>query len=124
MKRIRLYLYLAVTIAIALNCLPACAQKVTGDIAGTVTDATGAVVANATVTADNPATKFSLSLTTSDTGGYRIVNLPPGTYKLSVTSPGFKTLVRDAEVSISAVTTANFQMAVGATGETVTVEAA
>ncbi|MCI0352423.1 MAG: TonB-dependent receptor [Acidobacteriales bacterium] len=123
MKRIRLSLLLA-TITIALAALPTFAQKVTGDISGTVTDATGAVVANAKVTAENPATKFTVSATTSDTGGYRIVNLPPGTYKLSVTATGFKTAVRDAEVSISAVTTANFQMAVGAAGETVTVEAA
>src|SRR5262245_56541676 len=123
MKRIRLYLYLAVTIAIALNCLPAFAQKVTGDIAGTVTDATGAVVANATVTAESIDTKLTRSGTTSTAGAYRIPELPIGMYRLSVRVQGFKALERQAEVAAAKLTTADFQLQVGSTAEVVTVEA-
>ena len=56
-------------------------------------DATGAVVANATVTARNPATNLSRNATTNDEGFYRIVNLPPGEYEVTVEAPNFKKAV-------------------------------
>ncbi|HEX5886967.1 MAG TPA: carboxypeptidase-like regulatory domain-containing protein, partial [Pyrinomonadaceae bacterium] len=54
------------------------AQANAADIQGTVKDATGAVVANATVTARNAATNLSRTVTTNEEGFYRIVNVPPG----------------------------------------------
>ena len=62
-------------------CAPAAfgqAQSNAADIQGTVKDATGAVVANATVTARNPGTNFSRTATSNDEGFYRIINVPPG----------------------------------------------
>ena len=56
------------------------AQSNAADLQGTVKDSTGAVVANATVTARNPGTNLSRNATTNDEGLYRIVNLPPGDY--------------------------------------------
>ena len=88
--------------------LPAFAQKITGDIVGTVTDATGAVVPNASVTAENVGTKVSRSTTSSATGDYSILELAPGLYKVTVSAQGFKTAVRDAEVSIGLTTHADF----------------
>ncbi len=114
--------FLAVSLVACLMAVPALAQKITGDIAGTVTDPTGAVVSGATVTAENPATGFKLSTTTSATGDYRLVNLAPGTYKMTAAASGFKAVVRDAVVAVATVTRSNFQMVVGAEGESIIVE--
>jgi outer membrane receptor protein involved in Fe transport len=106
-----------------LLALPAWGQKITGDIAGTVQDASGAAIKGATVKAENNATGESRSAATSDTGYYRIVELPSGTYRVTVTAQGFKTTTRQAEVAIARVTTSDFSLQVGQVAETVEVQA-
>ncbi len=66
------------------------AQSNAADIQGTVKDATGAVVANATVTVRNAATNLSRDATSNDEGFYRIVNVPPGDYEITAEAPNFK----------------------------------
>src|SRR5689334_8101216 len=66
------------------------AQSNAADLQGTVTDSTNAVVANATVTARNPATNVSKNATTNDEGFYRLINLPPGDYEVTVEAANFK----------------------------------
>ena len=122
MTRIVLRLVLSVSL-LCLIAVSAFAQKITGDVVGSVTDPTGAVVSDATVTAENPETGFKMSAQTTAGGDYRLVNLVPGTYKLTATAKGFKTVVRDAVVAVATVTTSNFQMVVGSEGESITVEA-
>jgi hypothetical protein len=102
--------------------IPLFAQKITGDISGTVTDPSGAAVAGAVVRAQNIGTGEKRSATANDTGFFRIVNLNPGQYRLSVAAPGFKTMERQASVDIALVTQANFSLQVGATTETVEVQ--
>jgi outer membrane receptor protein involved in Fe transport len=106
---------------ITVICSPLVAQKITGDISGTVTDQSSAFVRGATVRAQNVATGEKASTATNDSGFYRLVDLPPGQYRLSVEAPGFKTSERQATVSIALVTTANFALQVGARTETVEV---
>ena len=69
------------------------AQSNAADLQGTVKDSAGAAVANATVTARNAATNISRNTTSNDEGFYRIVNLPPGEYEITVEAPNFKKLV-------------------------------
>ena len=69
------------------------AQSNAADLHGFVKDSTGAVVPNATVTARNPGTNISRSTTSDDGGSYRIVNLPPGDYEITVEAPNFKKAV-------------------------------
>src|SRR5215213_5784476 len=69
------------------------AQSNAADLQGTVKDSTGAVVANATVTARNPGTNFSRSANTNDDGFYRIINVPPGDYEITVEAANFKKAV-------------------------------
>jgi hypothetical protein len=66
------------------------AQSNAANIQGTVKDSTGAVVANASVTARNPSTNFSRTATTNDEGFYRLINVPPGDYEISVEAANFK----------------------------------
>jgi len=101
--------------------VPAVAQKITGDISGTVQDRTGAVIKDASITAINTATGETRSAKTSDTGFYRIVELPPGKYKVTVTVPGFKTVTREAEVAIALVTQSDFHLEPGQVSQTIEV---
>ncbi len=75
----------------ALLCLPATglAQVLYGTMTGTVTDKTGAVVPGVTVTVTNQGTGAVRTTTTSAQGDYRLTNLPPGTYTMSLQETGF-----------------------------------
>jgi hypothetical protein len=64
----------------------------TGALAGTITDSSGAQVANARVTATNAETGQMRNATTGADGSYRFDQLPPGSYLLKVEAAGFKTL--------------------------------
>jgi hypothetical protein len=70
--------------------------QVTGQssIAGTLTDASGAVLVGAQVTITNSETNVSQSSVTNSTGYFEVDNLNPGLYQISVSSPGFADLLR------------------------------
>ena len=102
--------------------LPLAAQKITGDIEGNVTDSTGAVLPNVTVTAVNADTGLSRVATTSGRGAFRVPDLPIGTYKVSATTQGFKTEVQTVQILAGALSHADFKLAVGERTETVEVE--
>ena len=106
--------------------LPATAQTAgEGAIQGTVTDPTGAVVPNATVTATNVATNISSVRTSSSAGFFNISPLLPGTYRIRVVANGFQTLVQDSiVVDALQLRTVNLALAVGAASQQVTVTAA
>jgi hypothetical protein len=92
-------------------------------IAGIVRDASGAVLPGVTVEASSSVLIEKVrSVTTNDTGQYSIVALPPGTYTITFTLPGFST-VRQENVNITAAITAsiNAELKVGNLQETVTV---
>jgi Carboxypeptidase regulatory-like domain/TonB dependent receptor-like, beta-barrel len=65
-------------------------QSNAADLQGSVKDSSGAVIANATVTARFPATNVTRTTTTNDEGFYRIVNLSPGDYEITVEAANFK----------------------------------
>lgn len=69
------------------------AQEAGGTIVGTVSDPSGAAVASANVTIKNVATGVERNSTTNPDGVYTAPNLIPGTYEVSVFSPGFATAV-------------------------------
>jgi hypothetical protein len=96
-----------------------------GTITGTVIDPAGAVVPNAGVEAQNTATNAKYPVATSNTGNYTTTELPPGTYQLTITAPGFKTFVRTGlEVQAAQTIRVDATLAVGATTESVTIQAA
>ena len=76
----------------------ALAQTSFGRISGTVTDSTGAVVANATVTANDPTTNLSRTVQADENGFYTITNLPVGTYTVSAELTNFKKAVQTGNV--------------------------
>src|ERR1039457_6208669 len=68
----------------------AAAQQTTGDILGTITDNTGAVVSGASITVTNTATSEKRTTNSSDRGDYVVNLLNPGNYTVSITAPGFQ----------------------------------
>jgi hypothetical protein len=99
---------------------------VTGSIAGTVVDPQKAVVPGAKVAAKNVATNVEYKTTTNDQGYFSIRSIPTGTYAVSVQAPNFKRLDVANVVVNTGVTTdmGALALALGATAETITVEAA
>src|SRR5215472_3935970 len=94
-----------------------------GDIRGTVTDATGAVVPGVTVAVTNVNTGVQKSFVTNDSGIYDTDSIVTGTYRLEFRKEGFQKLVRGSVTVQVGFTTVNGQMNVGSTAESVTVEA-
>jgi Carboxypeptidase regulatory-like domain/TonB dependent receptor len=99
------------------------AQQTLGGITGTVTDDSGAVVPAATVTIVGIQTKLTRSIDTSETGAYEFVNLPIGSYALTVTHAAFQTLsIPSLQVQANRTITVNGTLKIGEVGQTVTVE--
>jgi len=97
----------------------------TGTISGTVQDQSGAVIAGATVKAQNPATSFSRETTSATNGFYRFDQLPVGTYTISVEAAGFKkTVTQQVALSVNDALTLDMKLEVGQVSEVVTVSEA
>src|SRR5215470_17529446 len=96
-----------------------------GSIQGVVTDATGAVIPGANVTATNVATGVKTERGTTEAGLYVIAPLPPGEYTVSVSVGGFQTMVqRNVIVDALSSITVDLALKIGDVKETVTVESA
>src|SRR5438477_5814473 len=110
-------------IAVVLILLPAAAYAQGGQIAGTVRDASDAVIPGVIVEVTSPALIERVRSTTTDgSGQYRIANLPIGTYTVTFTLEGFSKQQRDSVVLTTGFTAAvNATMSVGQRSETITV---
>jgi hypothetical protein len=94
----------------------------TGEIRGTVTDTTGAVVPGATVTLTNIDTGETKDFVTNKDGIYDTVSTPAGNYNVTVTAKGFKKFVRGPITLQIDVISEDAALEVGTVSETVTVE--
>ena len=77
---------------------------------------------NVSVTAVNNDTGITRTTTSSDTGAYVFAQMPIGTYKITVSAEGFKTVVSSAMVATGTTTRADIVLQIGQRNETVTVE--
>ena len=99
-------------------------QSDRGTITGTVVDPAGAVVANASVVARNLQTAGLYPAATSGTGNYTIPQLPPGSYEITLSVPGFKQYVRTGlTVQVAQTLRVDIALEVGSNTESVTVTA-
>jgi hypothetical protein len=95
----------------------------TGALAGTVTDSTGAVVPNVTVTVASTSTGQTRAVTTDAAGTYKVALLPPGTYRVNFEAMGFKTLeVPSITINVTETNVLDRQLEVGAQSQQVTVQ--
>ena len=99
--------------------------QATAELAGRVTDESGAVLPGVTVNATQTDTGVARTAVTDGSGAWVLTNLPTGPYKLEVSLQGFKTYVQTGIVlQVGATPTINATLGVGNLEETVAVEAA
>jgi hypothetical protein len=119
----RLFLLLA-SLVFVLAASPLSAQIVeTGTITGVVKDNSGAVIADAHVTVRNADTGLANSTVTDAQGLYVLPQLKPGNYTVEIEVPGFTTVVEKVRLEVGQRSSADATLAVGATAETVEVQA-
>jgi protocatechuate 3,4-dioxygenase beta subunit len=110
-----------IALLISLPALGTYGQQ-TGEVTGTVTDATGALVAGATVTAANTNTQQVRTAASNDTGTYSLPFLQPGVYNLRAEKAGFKVIEHPAvTVQVGDVARIDFTMEVGTVSQNVVV---
>ncbi|PWU07532.1 MAG: TonB-dependent receptor [Terriglobia bacterium] len=108
--------------SMALLAAPLFSQTFYGSIVGTVTDPNSGVIPAVTVTLTNNGTGTVQMTTTNSVGNYAFVNLPPGSYKIEVTQPGFQRYTQDnITVAVEATVRIDVRMAVGEVTQTVEV---
>ena len=114
-----------VVLGLALACFSFHAFGQEATIVGTVTDPSGAVIANAKVTATNSETGVVRAITTNEAGQYVLPDIHIGNYNVKAEASGLKTSEQKGIVlAVGDRTRVDFAMQVGATTESVTVEAA
>lgn len=123
MKTLRHSYYIVVLLfAFSFTTSIAFSQSITsGDITGVITDPTGAVVPNATVTATSDTTAQKHTATTNAQGFYRFSFLPPGPYTVSASASGFQAANRKVVVVVGQASSANIALAVSSATTTVEV---
>ncbi|MGB9104052.1 MAG: carboxypeptidase-like regulatory domain-containing protein, partial [Terriglobales bacterium] len=112
-------------LAVLLCCAGARGQEVTGSIAGTVTDPSGAVVPNAKVTiTDTDKNAVVRTLSTGGSGEFSAPGLPIGRYSVTVQAPGFQKYVETGlNLNVNGKLTVSPALKVGAADQTIRVEA-
>ncbi len=121
MKRLVNWLMVALLMSGSGACF---AQSVnSGDVRGTVTDTSGAVVPNVTVSVFNVDTGVSKDFVTNNDGVFDTSSIVIGNYKLTFSGQGYEKLVRGPITLQVGFTTVNAQLKVGSTNQEVTVSA-
>ena len=114
---------LVVLVMTVLLCFvrPAFGQAVFGNITGTVTDPSGAAVANAELVITDLERGISYSVKTNSVGNYTQTHLLAGRYQVKINAGGFSEFSATADVQVDATTRVDAQMALGRAASTVTV---
>ena len=117
------------TVALLTAILVFCAglatgQVLYGNLVGNVTDPNNAAVVKAAVSIENKATAYTSKTTTDERGAYEILNIPPGTYDVKITAPGFATFeAKDIAIVANNIARVDAALRLGNITETVTVGA-
>ena len=121
-RKLRKLLYAGFAVLLTLGAVSHTYAQSTGIIRGTVSDPTGAAIANATVTATDTSTSIARTAATNDSGIFVFPDLPIGSYTLKIGAPGFKTENRPAlQLLTGQVIDLAIGMAVGSQTQEITV---
>ncbi|MBW8870037.1 MAG: carboxypeptidase regulatory-like domain-containing protein, partial [Acidobacteriales bacterium] len=115
---------LSVLASAMLASLGLSAQQITGNIRGTVTDPSGAVIRDAAIKARQTETGLTRETTTDRSGNYVVLELPVGHYRLQIAAKGFQEYVQDGiTLNVNETASVSPHLAVGSEKEQVTVSA-
>ena len=123
-KKVIIGLLSVLVIALLMTPSLVAQSLVSGDLTGTVTDPSGAVVPNATVTLKSNGTGATRNTTSTNNGSYRFSLLQPGSYTVSASASGFSKAETTAMINVGQATVADIKMAVGTSSQTVEVTSA
>src|SRR5215470_13292918 len=124
-RMLRSRLTIAASVIAVILTSTALSQTFRGGISGSVTDASGATIAGATVRLLNEGTGLARNQETTSAGEFNFPDLQVGLYTLSVTKQGFQIRkLEKVEVAVGKVTSLPITLAIGQTSETVEVQAA
>ncbi len=113
-----------VSVALLLGCaFSGLAQSNSGTVHGTVLDPSGAVIAGAAVTIENPVSHYTRGATSDSQGRFDFPNIPYNNYHLTATAGGFQAASEDVNVRSSVPMELKISLALGKETQTVTVEA-
>ena len=116
---------LGVILSLSVIAMPGFGQTTDANLVGTVVDATGAAVPNATVTLTNENTNLKYTTKTDASGEYRFNNMLAGPYDVTASAMGFASnTVKGIDLQLSKTATANISLQVGAVSATVNVSEA
>jgi hypothetical protein len=120
-----IYLCLLLVFLLTLGVFPSLSQSAsTAGLTGTVTDPSGAVLPNVTVTLTSLATNQVRTVNTGPDGSYRVPLLEPGSYRIRFAAPGFKTAeIPSVNLVVTETSTLDRTMEVGSQSDQVTVQA-
>jgi Carboxypeptidase regulatory-like domain len=113
--------FVAVLVAAPISSAGQTVGTATGSIVGVVRDATGALLPNVKITISSDALMGSRTTSTAAEGSYRLAALPPGEYRLSFSSHGFRTHEQDVRVALGFTVTVDVELDVATQREQVTV---
>ena len=122
MKHTRLISFVVPSAALAVCAAISAAQGASGNLSGTVTDGSGAILANATVTLSSPLSGYTRSTTSDAAGHYAFYNVPFHAYQITISSAGFADTTQRVDMSSAMQVIAPVQLAVAGSSTTVTVE--
>jgi len=100
------------------------AQSTNASLTGRITDPSKALIADAKIAAISDSTNVRYETMTSVVGEYHLTNLPPGPYRIEIERPGFRKILKpDVILHVQDALEIDFEMTLGSTSETITVEA-
>src|SRR5438874_8136705 len=112
----------SLTVLIVVSAAMAQAQSNAADLQGTVRDPNGAAVPNASIAARNTGTNIAREATSNDDGYYKIVNLPPGNYEVTVKASNYKTaIIPSVKLTVGQTINQDIPLELGELSATVTV---
>ncbi|PYS44124.1 MAG: hypothetical protein DMF71_04815 [Acidobacteria bacterium] len=124
-RTITQFIWICLAVSLFVGTAMSQAQSNAADLQGVVRDQNGAVVVNASVSARNLATNISREATTNDDGFYKIVNLSPGEYELTVKASNYKTaVIPSVKITVGQTANQDVPLEVGDISATVTVTTA
>ncbi len=113
--RMRRISVVAAAVALSLLCVANIfAQTTNATLGGTITDATGALIPGAEITATNSGTGIVTTVVSNETGAYQLASLQTGTYDVTASLPGFQTQTYTAvALGVAQQVRLNFSLQVG-----------